>query len=97
MPIIGGPEGGRTSGARARRDSGNKALKRLLVAALIFLGSIGVLLVPALVAVYRAIAKGGASGIGFVVGAMAENIFRLVVLLLLALLAWWIAGKLVTA
>jgi hypothetical protein len=72
-------------------------LKRLLLAALIFLGTIGILLVPALVAAYRAIAKGGGTGIAFVVGSVAENVFRVVILLLLALLAWWISGKLITA
>jgi hypothetical protein len=70
-------------------------VKRLLVATLIFLGSVFLLLVvllgPALVQMFR----GGIFGFGITVGSRAENLVRILVLLLLGLFAYWISGKLV--
>ena len=70
-------------------------LRRLAVATLMFLGMVGAVLLPTLVALYREISQGKASGI--IVGSPAENSFRMVVLLFLAVLAFWLSGKLVRA
>jgi hypothetical protein len=72
-------------------------MKRFLVAAVILLSSLGLWLLPTLIRLYRAVERAEASGIGFVVGSVGENVLRLIVLLLLAALAWWISGKLLAA
>ena len=69
-------------------------LKRLLVAFPIFFGLLILLLVPVFIRIYRAITTEGMTGIGFSRGSLAENFFRLLVLLLLAIAAYWISGKL---
>ena len=71
--------------------------KRLLVATLIFMGSVFLLLVallaPALVRGYRQ----GVTGFSIVVGSPVENLVLILVLLALALFAYWLSGKLVRA
>jgi hypothetical protein len=68
-------------------------VKRLLVATLIFLGSVflflGALLAPALVREYRR----GFAGFSIVLGSPAENLVRILVLLVLGLLAYGLSGK----
>ena len=70
-------------------------MKRLLIATLIFFGSIillqGMLLGSTLVRMYSS----RVTGFAIVLGSPAENLVRVLVLLLLGLLAYWLSGKLV--
>jgi hypothetical protein len=70
-------------------------LKRLIVASVIFLVEIAVLMLPILIGIYRGITRERATGIAFVLGSATENVFRIVVLLILAILAYWLSGRLV--
>jgi hypothetical protein len=70
---------------------------RITVAAGILIASLAVLMLPTAVAAYRNIAKGNATGIGFAVGSPAENALRLLVVLALALLAFWLSGRVIRA
>jgi hypothetical protein len=72
-------------------------LRRLVVAGAILLVSLALLMLPMLIAVYRGITRDGASGIGFVVGSLTENIVRIAVLLVLAIFSYWLSGKLLKA
>jgi hypothetical protein len=71
--------------------------KRLVVATLVFSGSVILLFSlqvgPTLLRMYR----GRVTGFAFVIGSPVENLARIVILLLLALLAYWLSGKLVKA
>ena len=72
-------------------------MRRWLIAILIFLGTVillqGMLLGPSLVRMYRS----HVTGFAIVMGSPAENVVRILVLLLLGLLAYWLSGKLVRA
>ena len=70
-------------------------VQRFLIAAAIFLVLLGLVLLPTLLQLCRALSRGGASGVGIVVGSPAENVFRAVVLVLLLIAAYWVSGKLV--
>jgi hypothetical protein len=70
-------------------------LKRLLFASIIFFVALGLLMLPSLTAIYRAISEQRATGFAFVVGSTGENIFRLGVLILSTLFAYWLSAKLI--
>ena len=70
-------------------------MKRLAVAGVIFLVEIAVLMLPVLISIYRGITHERATGIAFVWGSATENVFRIVVLLILAMFAYWLSGRLV--
>lgn len=71
-------------------------MKRLLVGFLIFLGLLFVLLVPTIVKAGRTMSREQIVGFGFVLGSPAENIVRVLILVLFGVLAYWVSGKLVT-
>jgi len=66
----------------------------MMVACLIFFVLICGLHLPVLQRIYRHMSTGKATGIGFVVGSPTENLFRVVVLAVLAALAYWLSGSL---
>jgi len=68
---------------------------RLLVALGFFVLLLCALLVPDVIRIWRRMNRGKATGIGFVVGSRAENIFRLVVVIVLTIFAYWLSGKFV--
>ena len=70
-------------------------LKRLAVAFGIFVVSLAVLMLPTVMAAYRNVTRGNATGLGFATGSASENVFRVLILLLLAFVAFWLSGKLV--
>lgn len=70
-------------------------IKRVAVAVGIFFVLVGVLMLPTIISVYRNLTRDEASGVGFVMGSPAENVFRAVVLLVLASIAFWLSGKLI--
>jgi hypothetical protein len=70
-------------------------MKRLAVAFGVFIVSLAVLMLPTLIGMYRDIENGKATGFAFVLGSSAENVYRLAVLLVLWMFAYWISGKLV--
>jgi len=69
--------------------------KRLLVATGIFLVILSLLALGPLLAICRDISRGGASGFGVVVGTPIENAFRFLMIVVLALLAYWLSSKLI--
>lgn len=69
-------------------------VKRLLVGLVIFFISLGLLLLPSLLSVYQGMSQ-GATGFAFVVGSAGENIFRIGVLVVSAILAYWLSGRLI--
>jgi hypothetical protein len=69
-------------------------MRRLLVALAIFFVSLGLLMLPSLIGIYRGISE-GATGVAFLVGSAGENIFRIGVLLVSAVFAYWLPGKLI--
>jgi hypothetical protein len=70
-------------------------LKRLLVATVIFFVSLGLLMLPSLISIYRDISEGRATGIAIVVGSAGENIYRIGILVVSAAFAYWLSGKLI--
>jgi hypothetical protein len=70
-----------------------ETLRRVLLTTLIFLGCVGVSLLPVVLARFRSIMKGEATGLAFVLGSPGENAVRVAWLLAMAALAWWISGK----
>lgn len=70
-------------------------VKRVTVAVGIFFVLLGVLMLPTIIAVYRSLTRDEATGVGFVMGSPGENVFRVVVLLVLASIAFWLSGKLI--
>ena len=68
-------------------------LRRALLTCLIFFVLLFLLMLPVLIRIYVRMSRGGATGIGFVRGSLTENLFRVVVLLILAMLAYWLSGK----
>ena len=68
--------------------------ERLIVACVIFFVLLVVLHLPVLIRIYRHMSKGSGTGIGLVMGSPLENVFRLVIVLILATLAYWLSGKL---
>jgi hypothetical protein len=71
-------------------------MKRYAVAVALFGIFVAALVAASLYHAYRAVLNGHATGVGFVRGSAAENTFRLIILLLLAGLAYWLSGKLVS-
>jgi hypothetical protein len=69
-------------------------LKRLLLTSVIFFISLGLLMLPSLIGIYRGISE-GATGFAFVVGSAGENTFRIGGLIASIALAYWLSGKLV--
>jgi len=67
-------------------------LKRVLVAALLFILLVLIWHLPVLLRIFR---SKGAIGIGFVRGSLIENVFRIFILLLIGMLSFWLSGKLV--
>ena len=71
--------------------------KRLVAATLIFSGSVILLFSLQLGSTLLRMYRGRVTGFAFVIGSPSENLARILVLLLLALLAYWLSGKLVKA
>jgi hypothetical protein len=69
-------------------------VKRLLVSVPIFFVLLLLLLLPTIYRAYRVFSREHVTGFGFVSGSPAENAFRILVLVLIALVAYWISGKL---
>lgn len=72
-----------------------KEMKRFLLCAALFVVSAAVLFGISLFRAFRRISEGHATGTGFVLGSPAENLVRLTILVLLAVLSYWISGKFV--
>jgi len=73
-------------------------VKRLLIAAGIFLGSILLLSLPGLFQIYRALAGPDITfGVYFTLGPPAAILRGILALVLLAMLSYWLSGKLVKA
>lgn len=72
-------------------------MKRLAIGFLLFVVLILLWHAPALIIIYRSVSNGRASGIGFVAGSPVENIVRILILLFLGVIAYWISGKLIKA
>jgi len=72
----------------------NGMAKRLIVTCVIFFVLVVMVHVPILIRILWHMSRGTATGIGFVVGSLTENVFRVVVLSILAALAYWLSGKL---
>ena len=71
-------------------------MRRLLVALAIFLGLIALPLVPSLIDLCRRVSTGAmATDFVVILGSPKEIFVGLVVLLLLAIFAYWVSGKLV--
>jgi threonine/homoserine/homoserine lactone efflux protein len=70
-------------------------MKRLLLTGLLFFVLVAMWQAPFFIAAYRSISGGRATGVGFVMGSPAENLFRILMVVVLAFLAYWISGKLV--
>ncbi len=72
-------------------------MKRLLLTASFFVLFSAVLILPVIVNAKHSLDLPGNAGTGLVLGSPAQMASRLVVLLLLAIAAYWIAGRLVRA
>ncbi len=73
-------------------------MKRFLIAIGIFIGSVLLLLLPALFEIYRTLAGGAvAVGFRFSLGSPAGILRGITVLLLLGALSYWLSGRLVKA
>jgi hypothetical protein len=72
-------------------------MERLFIAIAIFSGLTVVLLAGLLLSAFVRICRGRASGFGLAGGSLTENCLRVRFLALLALVAYWFAGKLVKA
>jgi hypothetical protein len=70
-------------------------LKRLVVASGIFLIALAAFMLPILIGIYRGIARGEATGIAVVLGSFTENVVRIAMLMVLAIFAYWLSGKLI--
>jgi hypothetical protein len=69
-------------------------MQRLLVSIALFSVSAAVFVAISLVLAFRRVSEREATGIGFVLGSRAENLVRLVIMVLLAIFAYWMSGKL---
>lgn len=69
-------------------------LKRLIVTSAIFFLLITALVVPDLIRIRRRMSRDTATGVGFVVGSRTENLFRIAVLCVVAIVAYWLSGRL---
>ena len=70
-------------------------MKRLTVGSVIFLVLLAIVQLPSLLAAYRSISPERATGVAFVLGSPTEILFRVLVLVILIALAYWLSGKLV--
>ena len=70
-------------------------LKRLLVAAAVFFALVLVWHMPTIIIMYRTFSRERVFGFAFVLGSPLENVVRVVILLLSAMIAFWISGRLI--
>jgi hypothetical protein len=72
-----------------------KPVHRFYLALVLFASSAAALVIGLALSSFRRVAGGKATGFGVVLGSPAENLWRLLIAILLAVVSYWLAGKLI--